>query len=194
MKKKIKRPAGIFPSLPSGMDAILKSHFDRFRDQNRLPPELSELNQDLNLFKNPELMRIWRNNFQGIKWTDKKGNIFRGAVDNILQKGKKLIVLDYKTRGFPLKPDTAEHYRDQLNIYNLLLRRNGYQTEDYAYLIFYYPKEVTETGEVIFDTELVRMDVSINDAESLFRDALKCLEGEMPAAGEECEWCRWCGR
>jgi len=26
--KNIKRPAGIFPSLPSGMDKILKVHFD----------------------------------------------------------------------------------------------------------------------------------------------------------------------
>ncbi len=25
-----KRPAGIFPSLPSGMDRILKIHFDKF--------------------------------------------------------------------------------------------------------------------------------------------------------------------
>jgi len=27
--KNIKRPAGIFPSLPSGMDKILKVHFDK---------------------------------------------------------------------------------------------------------------------------------------------------------------------
>jgi hypothetical protein len=37
----VKRPAGIFPSLPSGMDRILKAHFDRFRDAGTLPPELS---------------------------------------------------------------------------------------------------------------------------------------------------------
>ncbi|MEK6875437.1 MAG: hypothetical protein AABX30_02030 [Nanoarchaeota archaeon] len=27
------RPAGIFPSLPSGMDAILKKHFDKFMEK-----------------------------------------------------------------------------------------------------------------------------------------------------------------
>ena len=37
-----KRPAGIFPSLPSGMDRILKVHFDKFRDKKQLPPELCE--------------------------------------------------------------------------------------------------------------------------------------------------------
>src|SRR3989338_5295800 len=38
--KNIKRPQGIFPSLPSGMDKILKAHFDSYRDKGELPPEL----------------------------------------------------------------------------------------------------------------------------------------------------------
>ena len=32
-----KRPSGIFPSLPSGMDKILKVHFNKFRDKGELP-------------------------------------------------------------------------------------------------------------------------------------------------------------
>ena len=35
-----KRPPGIFPSLPSGMDKILKEHFDKFMEKGELPPEL----------------------------------------------------------------------------------------------------------------------------------------------------------
>jgi hypothetical protein len=31
-----KRPATIFPSLPGGMDAVLKDHFDRFRKEGDL--------------------------------------------------------------------------------------------------------------------------------------------------------------
>ncbi|MCH8329260.1 MAG: hypothetical protein IIB81_02615 [Nanoarchaeota archaeon] len=100
--KKIRRPAGIFPSLPSGMDKILKIHFDAFRDKGKLPPEIKEL-KDVKLFDNKELLEIWRNNFKGIQWKDKENNLFRGAIDNLLKKGDKLIVLDYKTRGYPLK-------------------------------------------------------------------------------------------
>src|SRR3989338_10949660 len=147
--KDIKRPAGIFPSLPSGMDRILKTHFDSFMKKGELPPELKDWNIDCKLFNNEELLKVWRNNLKGIPWTDEKGNLFRGAVDNILVKGKKLVVLDYKTRGFPLKDDTAEHYQDQLDIYNFLLRKNGYETEDYAYLLFYHPNKVTEDGDVV---------------------------------------------
>ena len=73
-KKGIKRPAGIFPSLPSGMDMILKAHFDKFRDKGELPPELNEINGKIKLFDDVELLKIWRSNFKGIRWEDKEGN------------------------------------------------------------------------------------------------------------------------
>jgi hypothetical protein len=186
-----KRPAGIFPSLPSGMDKILKNHFDKFRDQGKLPPELCENGEcaNMKLFNDKEKMKIWQSNFKGVSWTDKKGNELHGAVDNILVKGKKLIVLDYKTRGYALKEDTAEHYRLQQNIYNFLLRKNGYETEDYFFLLFYVPKEVMATGEVIFDKELVKMKVDVKMAEESWKKALKLLNEECP---EKC--CEWCER
>ena len=77
--KGIKRPDSIFPSLPSGMDRILKEHFDAFMKKGALPPELQALNGEVKLFD------------------DENGNLIRGAIDNLLVKAKKLIVLDYKT-------------------------------------------------------------------------------------------------
>jgi len=35
-----KRPKGGFPTLPSGIDSLLKKHFNKFRDRGLLPPEL----------------------------------------------------------------------------------------------------------------------------------------------------------
>jgi len=183
------RPAGIFPSLPSGMDRILKIHFDKFREKGQMPPELCEKQECalMKLFDDKEKLAVWQNNFKGISWKDKEGNELHGAVDNILVKAKKLIVLDYKTRGYAVKEDTAEHYRLQQNIYNFLLRKNGYETEDYFFLLFYVPKEVMPTGEVIFDTELVKMKVDIEQAEKAWKRALKLLNEDCPKEG--CEWC-----
>src|SRR3989344_3146632 len=189
--KEIKRPNGIFPSLPAGMDRILKEHFDHFMKKGLLPPELKSLNGEVKLFDDENLLTIWRNNFKGIQWTDKTGNLFRGAVDNLLVKGKKLIVLDYKTRGYPLKEYTHEHYQDQMDIYNFLLRKNGYETEDYTYLLFYHPHQVEESGHVCFNTDLVKIKVNIKNAENIFKKALKVLEGDMPEASEECGFCEW---
>src|SRR3989344_1679278 len=129
-----KRPSGIFPSLPSGMDKVLKEHFDRFMEKGELPPKLCKGShcEKMKLFNDKELLKQWRNNLKGIQYMDKEGNILAGAIDHLLINNKKLIVLDFKTRGFPLKEETADSYKNQLNIYNFLLRKNGYATEDFA--------------------------------------------------------------
>ncbi len=183
------RPKGIFPSLPSGMDGILKNHFDKFRDRGELPPEIRnhQHTKGLKLFNESELLKVWRSNFKGIRWEDKKGNVLSGAVDNILVKGKKLIVLDYKTRGFAVKEDTADHYQNQLDFYNFLLRKNGHETEDYAFLLFYYPKEVMEDGKVAFDSLLAKREVNVKNAEKIFENAIKLLNSGCPK--KSCEWC-----
>ena len=193
LKKDIKRPDTIFPSLPSGMDKIIKAHFDSFMEKGILPPELCKNDEcrDLKLFNDKKLLEEWRNNRKGIQFKDEEGNILKGAIDNILKKGNKLIVLDYKTRGYPLKEDTAGHYQDQLDIYNFLLRKNKYETADYAYLLFYHPKEVNKEGNVIFNTDLIRMKVNINNAENIWKEALELLEQEMPKPGKDCQFCKW---
>ncbi|MBI2045345.1 PD-(D/E)XK nuclease family protein [Candidatus Pacearchaeota archaeon] len=186
-----KRPAGIFPSLPSGMDSVLKKHFDTFMEKGKLPPELCDNAECKNfkLFDDKELLKEWRNSRKGLWYEDKDGNVLHGGIDNMLvnKANGKFIVLDYKTRGFPLKEDTHEYYQSQLNIYAWLLEKLGYKTENYAYLLFYYPKEVAETGEVIFDNVLKKMAISKEDAEKLFKDALKLLNGSCPK--QTCEWC-----
>ena len=186
-----RRPSSPFPQLPNGMDRVLKTHFDKFRDKGKLPPEIKDHHhtKGLKLFDNTELLTLWRNNKKGIQWTDKEGNILLGAVDNILTKGKKLIVIDYKTKGAPLKDEkeAGDTYQNQLDFYNFLLQKNGYETEDYAFLLFYYPKEVAETGEVIFDSLLARRDVNIKNAEKIFKNAIKLLNSECPKGS--CDWC-----
>jgi len=185
-----KRPSGIFPSLPSGMDKILKIHFDKFMEKDDLPPEIKEygFSQGYKLFNDKAKLDIWRNNFKGIQYLDKKsGFLLRGAIDNILTKAGKLIVLDYKTRGYPLKEDTHEHYRAQMDMYNFLLRKEGYKTENYTYLLFYYPNEVKYTGEVIFDTKLIKLKTSAKRGGEYFEGAIKLLKIKCPKEG--CEWC-----
>ena len=189
--KKWSRPSTPFPQLPNGMDRVLKSHFDKFRDKGELPPEIKDHHhtKGLKLFDNVELLTLWRNNRKGIQWTDKDGNTLSGAVDNLLTKGKKLIVLDFKTKGSPLKNETeaGDGYQNQLDFYNFLLRKNGHETEDYAFLLFYYPREVLETGEVIFDSVLARREINVKNAEKIFDNAIRLLNGDCP--DKCCEWC-----
>jgi len=190
--KKVSRPRGAFPSLPSGVDGVLKKHFDHYMRLGALPPELKKEGLDCKLFDDEKLLMIWRANFKGITWQDEQsGVLLRGAVDNILEKDGKLIVLDFKTKGFAVKEGDEHYYQDQLNCYNLLLRKNGYQTEDYAYLLYYVPEKILENGDFVFNTKLVKMTVNVEHAENLFRKAVEVLNGEEPKKAEKCEYCGW---
>jgi len=192
--KKIKRPeGGAFPSLPGGIDRMLKKHFDSHRASNTIPKELSVLNDPkVKLFADMGLLNGWRNNLKGISLTDNSGNILRGAVDEVLQKGEKLIVMDFKTRGAPANEETHKHYIDQLNIYNYLLRKNNHKTEDYSYLLYFHPREITEKGTIVFNVDPVKIPVDLESVEKLWKDALKTLGNEKePAASKECAFCNW---
>ena len=184
-----KRPSGAFPSLPAGMDKIIKFHFNSFRDKGLLPPELCSNKhcEDIKLFNDKDLLKLWQNNRKGISPIDKNGNILYCAVDDLLIKEDKIIVLDFKTRGYAVKEDTAEMYQLQLDIYNFLLRKNNYKTENYAFLLFYMPQKINEDGSIIFDTELVKRDININNAENVFNNAIKLLNNDCPK--KSCEWC-----
>ncbi len=173
------------------MDRVLKAHFDRFREKNQLPPELAKEETNAALFKDRDLLDAWRSAYRGVQWTDPEtGIMFMGAVDEILEKEGKLIVLDYKTRGYALKENTASLYQEQLDIYTLLLQKNNYSTEEYAYLLFYIPKEVKEDGNFIFDAHLVKMKVNVENGARLLKQAADLvLNPTPPGPSERCFYC-----
>ena len=187
----IKRPDGIFPSLPSGMDRIFKNNFDSFRGKG-LPPELFGLD-GIKLFDDMKLLGDWRNNRRGIIYHDKTTDaVLKGVIDEILMKDGKFIILDFKTRGYPLKEDTHKYYQGQLDFYTYLLEMNGHETEHYGYLLFYYPDKIVGKGVIVFDTKLVRVETFPKNAEKMFRDAIECIRNpEPPNASSGCEYCRY---
>ncbi len=188
--KNISRPEAIHPSLKYGMDNVLKNHFDLSRKQGQLPLELQQLQKEVQFFPDEKLLAAWQDHRQGIQIRDVQGNVLCGVLDFVLQKGKKLIVLNLKTRGFAIKKDTHLYYQDQLDLYNFLLQKNGFATEKYAYLLFYHPEKFT-SGRIDFQTKLVKIDVSVKNAETIFQRAVKVLNGVLPSSSGECQYCRW---
>ncbi len=74
-----------------------------------------------------------------------------------------------------------------LSNHHFLLRKNGYETKDYSFLLLYVPKEVLLKEEVIFDTELMKIKIDIKNAENLFKKSIKMLNEDCPK--NTCEWC-----
>lgn len=188
----IKRPRGVFPSLPGGMDAVIKAYFDRCRARHILPPEIRDKVEG-SLFDDIALLEKWRNWRKGLSYEMKEiGATLSGAIDDCVVKGDLYIPLDYKTHGYgPKEGHGEEYYQHQLDCYALLLEKNGRRAADFAYLVYYVPKEVRENGVVIFGCEVQRIMTHKENAESLVREAVGCLRGKMPDTSPTCEYCSW---
>lgn len=193
VNRKVKRPSGPFPSLPSGVDQKVKNHFDRFRDREESPPELEDL--ELTLQEDSEFLRkarSWRTEPK-LRLNDLNA-ILRGGVDDLLEdEDGNIVVMDYKTRGYPPKQDNGapDYYRRQVNLYNLILRENGYRTANYGLILYFYPEKFTEDGDFLFHTEIRKVEIDIGKARKMVEDAVETLEGEIPEHSENCDFCEW---
>ena len=73
IKKRQFRPAGIYPSLPCGIDKAMKTRFDYYRERGSLPVELQKLKEEgITLFDNV-MMALWRGKRN--QWEDGQGDI-----------------------------------------------------------------------------------------------------------------------
>ncbi|MDP3954037.1 MAG: PD-(D/E)XK nuclease family protein [bacterium] len=191
--ERVHRPRGIFPSLPGGMDLVIKDYFDNYRGS--LPPELEGKVEGV-LMPDAKLMNTWRNWRTGLIYRDEKINAeLFGALDDCMVLNDKYIPLDYKTRGSaPREGDSEKYYRTQLDSYSLLLEANGYPSADFAYLVYYYPKKVGKNGIVEFEVKPVKVEIDHERVRKLFEDAVNFLRKDpLPAhhSRSTCEYCLW---
>lgn len=191
-KRNIKRPEGPFPSLPGGMDNLIKAYFDRYRKKGKLPPELKG-HFSGRLMPDQAILDKWRNWRQGLTFIDDTDRDFAliGAFDECFVDGDIHMPADYKTRGYELKEDTSDYYIDQLSFYALLLKKNGFKINKTGYLIYYIPENVSEMGSTKFSVEIVRLTTDIDRAYKLFKNAIEVLKGPIPRASKACQFCAW---
>src|SRR4030042_2027754 len=135
INRRIHRPSGPFPSLPGGMDVVLKTYYDKYRLTGKLPPEIDGKVEG-KLY--PDLVKInkWRNWRTGLEYFDKQKNArLVGALDDLLVAGNKYAPLDYKTRGRKINESSHTYYQLQLDLYSLLLKANNLIPADFGYLV-----------------------------------------------------------
>lgn len=213
-------PRGPFPSLPSGMDLVLKEHYDGFRGSDTLPPGIEEkvearlmdgdvprvmvYSRKLRKREGP-IARIehWRD-MQGVVFFDDDGNSVRGGLDDVLElPDGSFAVLDYKTRGFPVKENSHIYYVLQMSCYRAGLeqlaerekRKAGlsklpFEVYDKALLTFYSPDHFEDTGKLIQRTEPVWVDTDVKEARRVFGHAVRLLgKGTLPTPRKGCNTC-----
>ena len=114
--------------------------------------------------------------------------ILIGALDDCLVENNYYIPLDYKTRGSELSEDPRKYYQNQLDCYCLMLEYSGFKTNGLAYLVYYWPEEVSESGMIKFHVEPIKIETDIRSAEKTARDAAVLLSSTMPLSNTNCEY------
>ena len=196
MNENVKRPRGIYPSLPNGMDDVFKKYFDEYRGGDSLPPEI-EGKVEARLFDDRKKLNAWGDlNFGrgGIRASFPEFDIeVAGAIDELLvAPDGKFIPFDFKTRGYPTKEDTHEHYRTQLDLYALLFEKNGHKVAPFGYLLFFWPQSYG-IGNANFKSNLIRMEVSPSRGLSVLEEVHTIVTGPSPKLHEKCEYCMFRG-
>jgi hypothetical protein len=184
VNQKIERPRGPFPSLPSGIDRVLKNYFEAYRAEGGLPPLIAgKLSGTLSTtpltlgFNDPQTnARLW------------------GKLDDcvILADGR-VTPLDHKTRASaPADLGYSEkYYKFQMDVYTLLLERNGHRTSRTAYLVYYFPVDGVLHEGFPFEVAVHQIATDPEGAYRVFAAACGCLSGPLPASAVTCEYCRW---
>jgi len=185
------RPRGIFPSLPGGMDEVLKVYFDEHRAHGTLPPEIDG-KIDGTLFTDRTKLDQWRNNRIGIKAEFPEYDmLLKGAIDDLLvDPAGKLIIFDFKTRGYPTKSDSSKYYVNQLNLYALLFSLNGFEVADTGYLLFFWPDSYG-LGQGQFATDLMSLPIDAAKGKETLRAAHGIITGSLPPAANDCVYCAY---
>lgn len=193
----VSRPPGFPFSLNSAVDSLLKKEFDIHRAQ-KIPHPLMEKHQiDAVPFEH-EKMKEWRENFKGVQYCHELTNlIITGAVDDVWENPQgELLVVDYKATSkngeVNLDADWQIGYKRQMEVYQWLLRKNGFRVSPLGYFVYCNGDANKEAfnGRLDFEIKIIPYEGDDSWVEKTICEAHACLMGnEVPDSGEECDYC-----
>lgn len=197
------RPFSLPFTLNSAVDNLCKNEFDHYREKAEPHPMFLEHGIDAVPFAH-EKMDEWRNNFKGIRYINQDdGYNFGGAIDDVwIKPSGELIIVDVKSTAKNIfdwedtysKYDYAKGYQRQLEMYQWLFRKNGFEVAKESYLVYFNGKknEPMFNQRLEFDLHLVRLECDDSWVENEVLAAVKTLqEGTMPEASSSCENCNY---
>lgn len=196
----VARPPGYPFNLNSAVDALLKKEFDIHRAAKSSHPLMKKYGVDAVPFEHPK-MGIWRENFKGITTEhEPTGFTVSGAVDDVwINPAGLLIVVDYKATSKDekieaLDKDWHRGYKRQMEVYQWLLRQNGFDVSDTGYFVYANAgkDKAAFDGILEFEVTLVPYVARADWIDSALMSAKVCLDDEkIPSSGDDCDYCKY---
>ena len=199
---KIKPPSLPF-TLNIAVDNLCKNEFDFYRQKKIAHPLLIENNIDAIPFLHKNI-DLWRNNFEGLKYSSKEYNYqFAGAIDDVWQKQNgDLIVADFKAtsrNNFDWnetfqKYEYPKAYKRQLEMYQWLFKKNGFQVAKEAYIIYFNGKKNEKffKNKLEFETHFIKLNCSTDWVEGKIIETVQLLRtSNLPKPSLTCEYCNY---
>ena len=201
-KHKIKPPSLPF-TLNIAVDNLCKNEFDHYRDIQEPHPSFIQNGIEAVPFKHKNL-DVWRSNYKGIRYKSSSFNYdFGGAVDDVWEKKNgDLIIVDVKATAknnfnwyetFE-KYDYAKAYKRQLEMYQWLFKKNGFNVSKEAYLLYFNAKKNEKffNNQLKFEHHYIKLDCSTLWVESKILETVELLrDNKMPQPSLNCEYCNY---
>ncbi len=199
----IKRPSGPPFQINKAIDELFKKEFDTYRAKNKPHPIMVQNGVAAVPFAH-ESLNTWRDAFKGIRTLHAVTNleVFGGIDDVWVDDSGALIVVDYKAtakaKEVTLDADWQQSYKRQLEVYQWLLRQNGFTVSDTGYFVYANAQFNGDTfnDTLTFTTKLIAHKGSDSWIEPTLVHIKETLESSIPSVGDsimggECEFCSY---
>ncbi len=196
----IAQPPGYPFSLNSAVDTLLKKEFDIYRAKGSPHPLMKSYGLDAVPFSH-EYLELWREARRGgIEYIDPKTN-FRvtGGIDDVWINPKgQLIIVDYKATAkageVSLDAEWQDGYKRQVEIYQWLFRKNGFDVSPTAYFVYVNGRMDLEAfdAKLEFNVKLIPYEGDDSWIQDTLVKARKCLEKDtLPTPSPDCDYCAY---
>jgi len=194
------QPPGFPFALNSAVDHLLKQEFDTHRVAGTKHPLIGKYGVDAKPAAHEDL-DTWRDPFKGVQFLHKPTNLYVfGAIDDLwINSNDEYIVVDYKSTSkaeeiTALDKDWQNGYKRQMEVYQWLLRKNGYKVSNTGYFVYCNGDTDKKAfdGKLEFDVTLIPYVGDDSWVEPALFDIKKCLESDtIPESGEGCDFCAY---
>ncbi len=195
------RPPGFPFNLNSAVDELLKKELDTYRAKGEQHPLAKAYGLDAVPLKHAR-MDEWRNALsEGVKFFHPQtGMTVRGGVDDIWVNSQgELIVIDYKATSKDGKIESLDEewhrgYKRQIEVYQWLLRKNGFKVSVTGYWFYANASKDREAFDARLDFELTLVPhTGLTDWIEPALFAIKeCLDDvSLPSPAKNCDYCTY---